>query len=194
MPLPAQEILNHFTGEVGAGFTFPLDRLADHTNTGFNFVAAAGPRLTNRFALTLDFSLHYTNLKDFLENPATGSSISSGSMARIWSLTLNPVFEFIKHEQFSAYATGGYGLYNRKLLLSAPGATFVAMCDEFWKVCLGAPLEVSGDLSLYKGGYNIGGGVAITPHIKFFIEARYHHMFTSAGSLTFIPLTFGVRW
>jgi opacity protein-like surface antigen len=191
----AQDFLNHITAEAGAGFTFPIGRIAPRTQTGFNFVAAAGPRFNRRFSLTLDFSLHYMNLKHFLESPETNVSVSQGSMLRIWSLTANPVYEFIKQEKFSSYATGGYGLYNRKLLLAAPGVIPVAICDEFWSVCVGTPGQtVTGDFSVYKGGYNFGGGVTFTPHIKFFVESRYHHMFTSNGATTVIPLTFGIRW
>jgi hypothetical protein len=29
---------------------------------------------------------------------------------------------------------------------------------------------------------------------KFFVEARYHHMFTTNSPTELIPLTFGVRW
>src|SRR5437667_4872453 len=113
-PVRAQDFLNHITGDVGAGFTFPAGRIADHTQNGFNFVASGGPRFNRHFSLTLDFSLHYMDVKNFLESPEAGVDLSFGSMVRMWSLTLNPSYEFIKQERFSSYATGGYGLYNRK--------------------------------------------------------------------------------
>jgi len=195
MPVRAQDFLNHITAEAGAGFTFPLGRIAPRTQNGFNFVATAGPRFNRRFSVTLDFSLHYMDLKHFLESPNSDVSVSQGSMLRIWSLTANPVYEFIKQERFTSYATGGYGVYNRKLLLAAPGVIPVTICDEFWNVCVATSGEIiTGDFSTYKGGYNVGGGVTFTPHIKFFVETRYHHMFTSNGATTVIPLTFGIRW
>jgi len=194
-PVRAQDFLNQITGDVGAGFTFPAGRIADHTQNGFNFVASGGPRFNRHFSLTLDFSLHYMDVKNFLESPETGVDLSFGSMVRMWSLTLNPSYEFIKQERFSSYATGGYGLYNRKLLLAAPGVIPAAACDQFWNVCVGTSSETfTGDFSIYKGGYNFGGGVTFTPHVKFFVETRYHHMFTSKGATTVVPLTFGIRW
>jgi len=195
VPLPAQDFLNHITADVGAGFTFPVDKIANHTKNGFNFVASGGPRFNPRFSVTLDFSLHYMDVKNFLESPETGVSLSFGSIARLWSLTANPSYEFIKQERFGSYATAGYGLYNRKLLLAAPGVIPAVACDQFWNVCIGKPSgTVTGDFNVYKGGYNFGGGVMFTPHVKFFVETRYHHMFTSKGATIVIPLTFGIRW
>jgi opacity protein-like surface antigen len=195
LPLPAQNFLDHVTAEVGAGFSFPLGTFANHAKNGFNFVASGGPRFNRHFTLTLDFSLHYMDVKNFLET-SENVDISQGSMIRFWTLTVNPGYEFIKQERFSTYATGGYGLYNRKLLLAAPGVVPAAVCDTFWNVCVGTPASaqmVSGDFSLYKGGYNVGGGVTFGARTKFFAETRYHHMFT-ARDTTLIPLTFGVRW
>src|SRR5215510_860603 len=103
-PVSAQDFLNHFdhfTAEVGAGFSFPAGVHADHVKTGFNFVASGGPRFNTHFSLTADFSLHYLNVKrpkQILENTP---EISLGSMMRMWSLTLNPGYELIKQERFS---------------------------------------------------------------------------------------------
>jgi hypothetical protein len=196
-PLHAQDFLNHLTVGAGAGFSFPIDEIAAHTKTGFNFVASGGPRLNPRFSVGLDFSLHYLNVKNSLQSPETGVDLSLGSMMRMWSLTLNPVYEFIKQDRFSSYATGGYGLYNRRLLLSAPGLIPAVVCDPFWNVCVSntpSGAVVTGSLGVYKGGYNAGGGVNFGARAKFFTEVRYHHMFTQDAATQIIPLTFGIRW
>src|SRR5262249_51708277 len=112
--LRAQDLLNHITFDVGAGYSFPLNATADHTKNGFSFAASAGPRLSGRLRLTLDFSLHYLDVKNSLQEPMTGIDLSLGSMVRIWSLTVNPSYEFIKKERFTTYATVGSGLYNRR--------------------------------------------------------------------------------
>jgi len=195
IPVRAQDFLNHITAEAGAGFTFPVGSIGSHTQNGFNFVAGAGPRFNQRFSATLDFSLHYMDLKNFLESQSSEVGLSFGSILRMWSLTVNPSYKFIKRESFSSYATAGYGLYNRKLLLAAPGIIPATACDQFWNVCVGTQGEfVTGNFNTYKGGYNFGAGVNFTPHVKFFVETRYHHMFTSNGATTIIPLTFGIRW
>jgi opacity protein-like surface antigen len=195
VPLQAQDFLKHITAEVGAGFSFPVGTTANHNKMGFNFVASGGPRFNPRLSLSLDFSLHYFNLKNSFTDPVTGVDLSLGSDMRMWSLTLNPSYEFIKKERLSAYATGGYGLYNRRLLLAATGAVPAVACDQFWEVCVSSgPQMVTGNPSPYKGGFNAGGGVAFGATNKFFVEARYHRMFTANAPTQIIPLTFGIRW
>ena len=195
VPLQAQDFLKHLTAGVGAGFSFPVATTRDHTKTGFNFIASGGPRFNDHVTLSLDFSLHYLELKNSFVSPATGTELALGSTIRMWSLTLNPSYEFIKKERFRSYATGGYGVYNRRLLLTASGGVAVVACDQFWQVCVSsAPDMVSGNPSPYKGGFNAGAGVAFGSTNKFFAEVRYHHMFTAGAATEVIPLTFGIRW
>ena len=55
-------------------------------------------------------------------------------------------------------------------------------CDAFWNVCVGnspAGASLSGNNNPYRGGYNVGGGVNLGSGTKFFVETRYHHMFTT---------------
>jgi opacity protein-like surface antigen len=194
-PLQAQDWLDHITVGVGAGFTFPLGSTADHTKTGFNFVATGGPRFSPRFSLTLDFSLHYLDVKNSLVDPETGVDLSLGSIMRLWSLTVNPSYQFINREGFRSYATAGYGLYNRELQVPFQGPAPALACDAFWNVCVGSnPATLTGNLNPYKGGYNVGGGVMFGTHTKFFVETRYHRMFTTNHATQIIPLTFGIRW
>ena len=194
--LRAQDYLKHVTFEFGAGFSFPVGQTADHTKLGWNFVASGGPRFNERFSLTADFTLHYLNVKNSFIDPATGVDLSMGSIVRVWSLTANPRFEFIKQERFSSYATAGYGVYNRRLDLASTGPVPAAACERFWDACLSSPppTVVSGDINPMKGGYNVGGGVTFGSHTKFFAEARYHHMFTAPAATQIIPLSFGIRW
>jgi hypothetical protein len=198
MPMRAQEFLDHVTVGVGAGFSFPLATTADHMKPGFNFTATGGPRFNRRLSVALDFSLHYMDVDDdFLQNSEGNVNISFGSLVRVWSLTVNPVYEFIKQDRFSSYATGGYGLYNRRLLLAAPGVIPAVACDSFWEICVNSGVPggaVTGELGAYKGGYNAGMGITFGAQSKFFTEVRYHRMFTPKAATQIIPLTFGVRW
>ena len=195
MNLQAQDRLKRVTFDVGAGFSFPTGQLGGHTKTGFNFVASAGPRLNSRFSANLDFGLHYFNVKNSFENE--GVNLSLGAVARIWTLTINPAYQFLRREKFSSYATGGYGLYNRQLKIPFPDPIPMVACEAFWDACISSSpggAFVTGNINPTKGGYNVGGGMNFGSHTKFFVEARYHHMFTSDSPTQFIPLTFGVRW
>src|SRR5215475_1658557 len=191
-----QDRLEHFTFDVGGAFSFPTGQLENRVQTGFGIVASGGPRFNPRLSVGLDFALQYFNLKNFVGSPVNQIN-SLGSMVRIWSLTINPTYQFWKEEKVSAYGTGGYGIYNRDLQLPTPGAgVAVAACDAFWNICVGGSQAsgISGNLNTYKGGFNVGGGVNFGTRTKFFVETRYHHMFTTHSPTELIPLTFGVRW
>jgi opacity protein-like surface antigen len=192
-----QDRLKHVTFDAGAGFSFPVGQLDNHAETGFNFVASAGARFNSRLSLGLDFALHYFNVENSLHSPVTGVNFGLGSMVRVWSLTVNPRYQFWKAEKFTTYATGGYGLYNRQLQIPAPGPATAVACDAFWNVCVGnspSGASLSGNINPYRGGYNVGAGVNFGTRTKFFVETRYHHMFTTNSPTEIIPLTFGVRW
>ena len=195
MYVHGQDRLEHLTLDVGGSFSFPSGQLGNRTQTGFGIVASGGPRF-DRFSVGLDFAIQKFNLKNFVGTPVNQVN-SLGSMVRIWSLTVNPTYQFWKEEKISSYATGGYGIYNRDLQLSTPGGGVpVTTCDAFWTICVGGSLgsSISGNLNTYKGGFNVGGGVNFGARTKFFIETRYHHMFTTHSPTELIPLTFGVRW
>lgn len=192
-----QDRLRHVTFDAGAGFSFPVGQLENHAETGFNFVASGGARFNSRLSLSLDFALHYFNVENSLHSPVTGVDLSLGSLVRVWSLTVNPTYQFFKAEKFTTYVTGGYGLYNRQLQIPAPGPVAASACDAFWNVCVGSSptgASLSGNINPYRGGYNVGGGVNVGTRTKFFVETRYHHMFTTNSPTEIIPLTFGVRW
>jgi len=197
MNLPAQDTLKHFTFDFGGAFSFPAGQLAHHAKTGFEFTASGGPRFNPSLSVGLDFALSYFNVKNSLQNQA-GTDFALGAVVRTWSLTVNPTYQFLRREKSSYYATAGYGLYNRQLQIPAPGLTAAtSACDLFWKVCVNnspAGASATGNFNPYVGGYNVGGGVNIGSRTKFFVEVRYHHMFTSNSPTELIPLTFGVRW
>jgi hypothetical protein len=191
-----QDRFENFTVDVGGGFSFPTGQLGNRVQTGFSFVASGGPRFNPSLSVGLDFALHYFNTKNFLGSPVNQVN-SLGSMVRVWSLTINPTYQFWKGEKLSSYATGGYGIYNRDLQLPTPGgAVPAAACDAFWSICTGdsQAAAISGNLNTYRGGFNVGGGMNFGVRTKFFVEARYHHMFTTNSPTELIPLTFGVRW
>jgi opacity protein-like surface antigen len=193
--LVAQDRLEHFTFDVGGGFSLPVGQLQNRADTGFAFVASGGPRFSPRLSVDLDFALHYFNVKNPLPSAATGVNLASGAVVRTWSLTVNPAYQFIRRERSSYYATAGYGLYNRHLENPVPQASTENACDPFWSICVNnSGSSVTGNINPYKAGYNVGGGVNLGGRTKFFIEVRYHHMFTSRSPTEYIPITFGVRW
>jgi hypothetical protein len=96
---------------------------------------------------------------------------------------------------------GGPGLYHRNLTLTTPGLINTLFCDPFWGFCYPATVgvdQVVASSTTYKMGFNLGAGLEARlgqSHVKAFGEARYSRMFTTHGAdLTFVPVTFGLRW
>ncbi len=182
----------------GAGFTVPTDRAGNRLNTGWNVNLRGGVNLTQQFLADLDFT--YTNSR-FNDTTLAEFNEPDGGLG-IWSLTFNPVVRLAPHNsKIQPYITAGYGLYHLNFTLTRPTTVLTILCDPFFGFCFpgsAAADQVVASNSTYKGGVNAGGGIDIPigeSRMKLFAEARYHRMFTSHGSdLTYIPVTFGVRW
>jgi opacity protein-like surface antigen len=182
----------------GAGFTIPTERAGDSLNTGWNLNLRGGYNLSRQIAADLDFTYSHSNLND-----ATLARFGepNGGVGT-WSLTFNPVVRLAPtHSHIEPYVTAGYGLYHRNLTLSQPAIVPTVVCDPFFGFCFPANVgvnEVVASNSTYKGGFNAGGGIDFRlgqRRLKLFTEARYHRMFTSHGEdMSFVPVTFGLRW
>jgi opacity protein-like surface antigen len=182
------------TAEFGGGISLPVGVARDHAKTGFGFVAAAGPRFNEHFSTLLDFTFSGMNV-DALQNSSRNSQVDA--QMYLWSLTLNPNVEFIKTENFSSYVTGGYGLYYRWLQLTRTAFDVVIVCDPWWSVCPDGFVfggSLLGTHSTYKGGFNGGAGVTFGSGKKFFVEVRYHRMFTTREPTEIVPIVGGIRW
>ena len=198
-PLSAQNNFEKWTGQVGAGFTVPVGDANDRVDTGWNLNVAAGPRFNERWSLLFDFTWSKFGLKDSVENNSFNLNLRDlDGRAKVWSISANPQFAFVRSESFTSYVTGGYGVYNRTVSIDSAtriGNGFV--CDDWLGFCTDALVVNDVELakqSTYKGGYNAGAGVTIGSTYKFFAEVRYHHMFTTNQSTQIIPVTFGFRW
>lgn len=95
------------------------------------------------------------------------------------------------------YIPAGAGLYYRAGRSVAPPTSPPSSTIPFLGFCypaLGTANQVIASFSTYKAGFNAGEGIEYRigdHHWKIFSEARY----TSSGpDLTFVPVTFGVRW
>jgi opacity protein-like surface antigen len=122
-----------------------------------------------------------------------GSNVNTG-----WNLDVRGGYNI---STVDFYVVGGAGLYHRGLNFTQPALFTTLTCDPFFGYCY--PVTVTGNqvvasFSTYKFGYNAGAGLEFKlgqTGWKAFTEARYNEMFTSRGkNLTYIPVTFGVRW
>jgi opacity protein-like surface antigen len=195
----AQETHNfsHIDASVGAGFTEPAGHSGKNMNTGWNFDVRGGYRATENVALDLDFNYNRWNLN----NAALARFGEPGGYTTIWSVSFTPVIYGSPHWHIAPYALAGPGVYYRNLSLTQPGLINSLACDPFWGYCFPATFgvdQVVASAATYKMGFNVGAGLEFPfghSPLKVFGEARYSRMFTTHGEdLTFVPVTFGLRW
>jgi opacity protein-like surface antigen len=191
------QVADHVTFGAGAGFSVPTGDAGKDLNPGWNFDLRGGYRANRHLALDLDFNYNRWNL-----NRAALARVGEpGGYTSIWSLSFTPVIRAATHSHVTPYVFGGPGLYYRNLSLTQPATVNTLVCDFFFGFCFPATVGVTQVVSsstTYKGGVNAGGGLEVRlgpSRAKLFAEARYSRMFTTHGNdITFVPVTFGLRW
>ena len=193
--LEAQD--SHFELGAGAGFSTPLGRMGNDVNTGWNLDVRGGYKPSPHLALDLDFNYNRWNL----DSAALARYGEPGGYTTIWSLSFLPEIHAAPHMHVTPYAFAGPGLYYRNLSLTQPAVVNTFFCDPFFGFCYPATVgvnQVVASFTTYKLGVNGGAGLEFRlgdSHMKVFGEARYSRMFTTHGTdLTFVPVTFGLRW
>jgi hypothetical protein len=186
-----------FTGDIGAGVTLPVYRTGRDLDTGWNIKGSAGVNFGRHLGVVGEFMF---SRMDITGATLTALSFPGGNMD-MWGLTVNPVIRLNRADsRWDAYLIGGGGLYYRNVSFTAPSVATFGAFDPFLGLVVPvnvATTEVLRSNSILKGGVNIGGGIGIkTGHGKgeFYVEPRYHHMYTRPNATTILPVTFGFRW
>ncbi|HUK48693.1 MAG TPA: outer membrane beta-barrel protein [Terriglobales bacterium] len=184
-------------GGAGAGFTLPTADSSNNLNMGWNLNVRGGFNVDRHLLTDLDFSFDHWGLS----NAALANFGQPGGYADVWSISFVPVIRFMPGHEIDPYVLAGAGLYHRNLSLTQPATAQTIFCDPFFGYCYPAVIgvnEVVASFSTYKPGFDVGGGFEFrlgSSRLKAFAEARYNSMFTTYGpNLTFVPVTFGLRW
>jgi hypothetical protein len=191
---------------IGGGFSEPQGRAGINLNNGWNFDVRGGYKVIHasrdsfqgaEVALDLDFNYNRWNLNQ----AALNKYGEPGGYMTMWSMSFTPAIYGSPHWHISPYLFGGPGVYYRNLSLTQPALINTFACDPFFGFCYQATVgvnQVVASSTTYKLGANVGAGLQFPlghSPLKVFGEARYSRMFTTHGSdLTFIPVTFGLRW
>lgn len=188
---------SHVDFSAGGGFSEPTGRAGNNVDTGWNLDFRGGYKPNRHLALDLDWNYNRWNLN----GRALARYGEPSGYTTIWSLSFLPSVHGSPHWHVSPYAMAGPGLYYRNLTLTTPGLVNTVFCDPFWGFCYPATVgvdQVVASSTTYKMGFNAGAGLEFrlgASHVKAFGEARYSRMFTTHGAdLTFVPVTFGLRW
>jgi hypothetical protein len=186
--IPAAAQWRHFgqselqtAGFVGIGPSTGANPLARQVDTGWNLAGGVG--VTQGYAgvmvdaLYTDFGITHSAL---LRQGAHDGS------RRFWAVTVDPVVHINPRGPADFYLTAGGGLYGQR---NEVRSSFISQ---------GGAFDLIRTDIVYKGGVDAGAGFSFQmdprSRLKFFAEARYHHMFTSGSGDSFIPVTVGVRF
>ena len=187
---------HHFNFSAGAGVSFPTADASANLKTGWNLDFRGGYNVSRNFLADLDFAYNHWGLT----NAALANFGQPGGYGDVWSLTFAPEIRLAPRERIDPYLIAGAGLYHRNLSLTQPANLQTIFCDPFFGYCYPAVVgvnQVVASFSTYKGGFNAGGGFdfRLSGRTKVFAEARYNEMFTTHGpNLSYVPVTFGLRW
>ena len=196
--LASGQMYDRFNFSAGGGVTVPIERLSNSVNTGWNINFRGGLNINSALLADLDFT--YANTR-FNDSTLARFGEPDGGVG-IWSLTFNPVVRLAPpSSRIRPYITGGYGLYHLNFVVTQPSTVQSVFCDPFFGFCFPAAVgvdQVVDSNNTYKAGFNAGVGFDIPlgeRRMSLFTEARYHRMFTTHGrDITYIPVTFGLRW
>ena len=187
---------HHFNISAGAGVSMPTADATSNLNTGWNLDFRGGLDVTSGFLADLDFSFNHWGLS----NAALSNFGQPGGYVDVWSISFVPVVRLAPHHFIDPYILGGGGIYHRNLSLTQPATVQTIFCDPFFGYCYPALVgvnQVVASFSTFKPGFDLGGGVdfRVGSGLRLFAEARYNEMFTTHGpNLSYVPVTFGVRW
>jgi Outer membrane protein beta-barrel domain len=190
--LEAQEV-PRYTGNIGVGFTEPVNSAGSFLDTGWNIQAGGGINFLTNLGAMVEF-----NYNSFGINSATLEGLGApGGNVNIWSFTLDPIVHLNHTGPVDVYFTGGGGIYHRLDQLTQPAYGFAPIITPFgfFNVPTVGDIVLS-SYSVNKPGVNVGAGITFGSiwRARFYAEARYHRMFTDGGDTDFVPVTFGVRW
>ncbi len=191
------QVLNRLNFSAGGGFSSPVESAGQNLNTGWNIDFRGGVNATPH--LLADLDVNYSSMG--LNSAALNYFGEPGGSVSVWSIAFQPMLRLLpRHSSVNFYATAGFGISYRNLSLTRPALVTSFFCDPFfgcYPVTYTAN-QVVASFSTWKPGWNVGPGVEFRlgqSHARIFAEARYSRMFTTHGDdLTYVPVTFGIRW
>jgi hypothetical protein len=187
--LPAAAQWRHFgaertrlTGGIGFGFTQPVNPLSESLDTGWNVSGGIGVR-HGYFGVMVDGM--FTSLP--INRDLVYWVGADRGRERYFAATVDPVIHVNPRGPVDFYITGGAGLYAVTTSYGYGGFSLFGPGGGF-----------TDSQTAYKGGVNGGCGFVFGSgrpgSVRFFTEARLHHVFTRGYQTNFVPVTVGIRF
>jgi hypothetical protein len=194
-----QSWTDHIVLEGGAGVTVPGGETQNYANTGFNILAGAGYKFNNRLSLLGEWTFNRLTVPNSLAAVVAGTPDGN---EHIWTIDVNPKFNFIHRGRSDGYVIGGGGFSRALTNFTVP------VLFNYYDYYFG-PYPCSGTItvahaSTNQGNIDIGLGSEwrMSPYEKgkIFLEARWERLFGPDNGLppgpdaNLIPITVGYRW
>lgn len=215
----------------GGGLTIPTGSSSNLLSTGYKIQGGVGVNFSKEAALLLQvdydhFGLPgslirsqqalYSGLGFFSQDPTTGATIpvdfsQLAGNAHIWSITLNPTFNFYQGDSFGAYAVVGGGFYHKVTNFTLPQQQ--QGFNYYYGQYSYTANQTFDHYTSNSAGLNGGIGFTWKPSRfaseRLYAEARFVHTFDSAAkqgprtydffpanhmATNYVPITIGVRF
>ncbi len=191
----------HLVLEGGGGVTVPGGSTQNFANTGWNVLLGGGFKFNDRLSLLAEWNFNRMTVPQSL---AYDSAQTPYGNEHIWTVDLNPKFNFIHRDRLDGYVIGGGGFSRALTNFTVP---VYVPCGYYYYYYYGGGCSGSvtvAHTSTNQGNIDIGLGAEwrISPYErgKIFLEARYQKLFSPKSVLppgqdaNLIPVTVGYRW
>ena len=187
---------NKIAAVVGGGFNVPVGSASsDYLKLSWRFEGGVGYNLSRKFGVMAQFDWDNFGLpgavlanQQALYSALDPTDAQAGAFqgldghSHIWSLTLNPTFNFYQTDSIGAYAVVGGGFYHKVTDFTLPttGTAF----DPYYGYYQYTANQTFDSYTSNAAG--VTGGVGVTykfsrfANEKFFAEARFVHTFNQA--------------
>ncbi len=177
-------------GQGAIGGAFPAGPSESRLEAGWSFAFGGIYWFSDRVGIHSELGIHRFGLSDRLRHDI---GPAQDGLATVLSIPVNGVLRLHGAGEAGLYLLAGLGLYHRQLELSAP-ATDPLPQDEPWAGTR-AGWTPQANLSTTRGGLDAGLGWELPQgRGHFFVEVRYHRMFTRGLPTEFIPVVVGTRF
>ncbi|MGO9776949.1 MAG: hypothetical protein ACLPM3_10240 [Terracidiphilus sp.] len=201
--------VDHLTFEGGGGFTMPTGNGKQFMNTGWNIKVGGGYKFNEHLSAILDYDYVSMGVPTAILNQVNPQG---GGATHLWSLTINPMYNYKSIGRWGGYIVGGGGFYRKLVNFTQPFDDECAYYDPFYGCIPGVVSQTVAHFSNNAGGANFGTGftykLSDTGRAKLFIEGRYVWVDNqpSANSTSstgyaptnyrteYVPITFGIRF
>jgi len=194
--------IKHWTLNLGGGYS-PVVGGYNHTITdGWDFTVGTGYNFTKKLGLNLEYMNNHLGVDNGVLQHFSNQfgGVATDGTANVWSVTLNPKWNFEINRIVGGYFIGGGGYYHVRATLTTPTVAYVPpYCDYYWGCWPGGLTNADKIIGEHKddtGGVNVGMGFTfnINPDMQFYIESRYHYILMHGPDLQLLPLVAGFRF